>query len=404
MAQTVVDRGLPAEPPAVHHFKLHFARDIGKPSKGGMGRYPVPATHFKATRFEAKAPFTTFKPDTSYEVTVMNRKKGVNETQSLAAKDHSYYVERHFAPDYKNPNGDYVSEDGIELQPIRQNSKRRADQPDEPTLSINTRAFPTEGRFVLRVEAYREALKNAIPYNDPGKKGRQAVEAPPQKPDIVVRAVDFAPELNSKLDSDRLIPVDADKPVRATAAFYVKEEGIYLVHRACDYESQNKVPRVIVSITVNGDVVNRRCGDKKRTEAPECLVKLNAGKNTLSVEGEFGDMALRSLAFTKLDDSDERAKRLAGRDHLVPTMRTFMGRRNASGHEVRFLNGVHDVLATKEEPATYEFYGDLEEFPLPSQPTPGGGYYESLMTFGVEISPSFPPMGSAQHVHPCSKT
>lgn len=384
MARTVVDRAMPAEPPTIHHFKLQFARDIGKPAKGGMGRYPVPASHFKANRLEAKPPFTTFQPDTSYEVAVMNRKKGVTEIQSLAAEDHTYYVERHFEQDYKNPDGAYASKAGIELQPIRQNAKRRADLPDQPTLSVNTRAFPTEGRFVLRVEAYREALKNAIPYGAPRKKGRQPVEAPPLKSDIVVRAEDFDPELNSKLDADRLLPIEADKPVRATAAFDVKEEGIYLVHRECDYETQNTVPRVIVAITVNGDVVNRRCGDKKRTVAPECLVKLNAGKNTLSMEGEFGDMAFRSLAFIKLDPSDERAKLLAGRDHLIPTMRTFMGRRNSSGHQVRFLGDVHDVLATKEEPAVYEFCGDLEEFPIPSQPTPGGRYYESLLTFGVE--------------------
>lgn len=384
MARTVVDRAMPAEPPTIHHFKLQFGREIGKPSKGGMGRYPMPATHFKATRLEVKPPFRAFRPNNSYEVAVMNRKKGVTEVQKLPAEAHTYYVERHFGPDYKNPDGAYVSAEGIELQPIRQNAKRRADLPDEPTLSINTRAFPTEGRFVLRVEAYREALKNAIPYDGPGKKRRKTAEASPLKPDIVVRAKDFDTELNSKLDSDRLLPVDVDKPVRATAAFEVKEEGVYLVHRACDYETQNTVPRVIVSITVNGDVVNRRCGDKKTAVAPECLVKLNAGKNVLSVEGQFGDMAFRSLAFSKLDDSDERAERLAGRDHLIPTMRTFMGRRNTTGHEVRFLSDVHDVLATKEESVVYEFYGDLEEFPIPSQPTPGGRYYESLMTFGVE--------------------
>jgi len=384
MARTVVDRALPAEPPTIHHFKLQLRRDIGKPSKGGMGRYPVPASHFRATRFEAKPPFKAFQPNPSYEVAVFNRKKGATEIQSLSAEDHTYYVERHFEPDYKNPDGAYVSEDGMELQPIRQNAKRRADLPDQPTLSINTRAFPTEGRFVLRVEAYREALKHAIPYDEPGKKGRAPQEAAPLEPDVVVRAQDFEPELNATLDADWLRPVDPDKPARVTTAFDVKEEGVYLVHRWCEYETQNTVPRVIVSISINGDVVNKRCRDKKRSVAPECLVKLHAGTNVLSLDGAFGDMALRSLSFTKLDESDERAKRLAGRDHLIPTMRTFMGRRNATGHEVRFLGEVHEVLATKAKPAVYEFYGDLEEFPLPSQPTPGGRYYESLMTFGVE--------------------
>ena len=121
-------------------------------------------------------------------------------------------MERYFSPDYKNPNGAYVREDGIELQPIRPMRRRRADQPNEPTLAVNTRAFPTRGRFALRVEAYREKLKNAIPYDDPGKKDRKALQP---KTDFVASARDFDLGANLKLESERLVPIDPKKPCRA---------------------------------------------------------------------------------------------------------------------------------------------------------------------------------------------
>ena len=385
MARTIVDRAIPEEPPAIHHFKLQFGREIGKKTKSNLqrSRYPVPTVHFKASHIEAKPPFKAHQLGESYKIRA--RKKDQGETiQSLPAAEQTYYVERHFGADYKNPNGVFVREDGLELQPIRENARRAIDQPDEPTLSITTRAFPTKGRFAIRVEAYREKLKNTIAYNEKRKKGLNPEPESLPEPDIVARAGKFDLGSNLKLESEKLVAIDQQKVGRAEFVFNVKQAGIYLVHRWADYASQDTVPRVIVSISINGDAVSRRCGDKKREVAPECLVKLRAGKNVLTVEGNFGDMGLRAIGFTKLDSSDVRTKVFAGRDHLIPTMRVFMGRRNADGHKVRFLDDVHDVLATKESPAVYRFVGDLEEFPIPSEPKSGAGYHEKLLTIGVE--------------------
>lgn len=391
MAHEIVDRAIPSEPPTVHHMKMQFGRKIGENRRGSIGRYPVPANHFKVTRMEAKPPFKTHQLDEVYKI--KGERKEAGKIVSLNSRDHTYYVTRYFADDYKNADGAYVKVDGLELQPIRHARKTRQTLPDEPTLVVTLRDFPLRGRFALRVEAYRVDPKNLIAYREVGRRNKPN-EKTVSDADIVVHASMFEVKQNMEMVSGKLVSTVPTQPSQAEYVFNVPSDGIYLLHRWCEFAPPLKGPKRPndgPQISINEETIVNCFRNRKLAVAPECIVQLKQGRNVLSLDGGFATISLRAISMTRLKPTDRRAAQFAKRHQVVPTLRAFMGSNN--GEARRYIDQVHDVRATKQKPEIYMFYGDLEEFPIPATVKPLEKFETSLMSFGVENNQLVTPHG-----------
>jgi len=385
MARTIVERAIPREPPTIHRFKMHFGRSIASSSKSPeIGRYPLPARHFRLERFEAPAPFPSDSLDEVYYIKG-GRKDGF-AIQELNGGNNTYYAERYFAGSYKKPDGPYVLDDGIELEPIRHINKKIAAMPDEPTLAAYVRDFPSQGRFALRVEAYRLEPRNIVAFREIDKRN-PPTESTVSAADIVINADEFQIKRNMKVDSEWLVPLDPETPSQVECVLNAPGEGLYILHRRCEFGTRDvrkKRGPAVPAITINGETVGNCLLNTKNTVAPECMVHLPKGRNTLQLDGVWEGISLRAISLTLIESSDPRSEQFARRHEVVPTMRAFLGTKVSNGIDKRFLDNVYDVTATQQDPAVYEFNGDLEEFPIPAQAKLLEDFNSNLLAIGVE--------------------
>ena len=383
IADAILERTLPSVPPEIHQFKMLFGRNSGRDVKNKLGQFyrnQIPSRHYEITHRDAPPPFKSHQLDQGYSFMMPNKKLGTMKKVTYSANDHSYYAFRRSGPDVKNTDGAYVREDGLAMPPVF-NNKLNGTNPRDHTLSIVMRDFPSKGRFVIRVEAYKAALSAALKYNGAPELKQSEVA---DKAAIVIAPASFTLDANTKLENGVLSTVNLKDKNSVECVFNSRDDGLYVLYSYFGFKEvsgRTDAP----SITINGDEIRRCFSNKKLKSMSELLVKLKKGENTLKVKGAFGGMFIEGLAFKKVESSNAELQAMYDdRFRIVPTMRAFAGTQERNGHRVRFLDAVHEVHATKSNPKIYEFYGDLEEFPVPVKAKSGKSITSSLMTLGME--------------------
>ena len=274
-------------------------------------------------------------------------------------------------------------------------------QGPSPNLKLEMqRVWPEQGDFVMRVKAsrgYVPPLRKQIlvRLDDPVA---MATLSPDDhlsaKPSAAGMSI-FIPSnksdqhKNLRKEGNSLIPVDVPNDSKARVRFQLPRDGFYqidLVHRPI---AQDAMPSVRLKCA--GHKIDERPEmtaeqmTQKRVVTPLGVVGMRKGNQSLELGGPFF-MGFTDVVITPLPEDHPLVKRLSSRDEkqndavkqLNPAIRALIGTRTDDGMDYTTFGESQEVLAELGNAQTYEFFGRLENLPIPA---PDSGDNEILSGF-----------------------
>ncbi|MGJ8654574.1 MAG: DUF1592 domain-containing protein [Opitutaceae bacterium] len=379
IAQEALSKAINAgEAPEVHRFKTTFGKDIRDKS----GRF---ALGYQS----ASIPYKDFKtealPIEGKPFKANAFKYGVSAPYNLAKKKQS--IDDVFYVDMRGSSKNRYSllEEGISMTAALPHVEKAASKwhGPSPNLKIVMRDFPTEGDFVMRVEASRpESLSipaNFVPYSaTPAqveysptsfiKAGRKSIVLDATKPfeeDRIVFEPGFA----------RFDHANGKGPARAFYKFETSDrKALYQLDVV--YAAAESRP---VDITINNDeikgVLAEKTGgwmhDDMKVQSVG-LVQLDRGGHSIQFTRSNGAIPhIAYLILTPVKETPEREAALKTGGSMVPDLdespyiRAFMGSRTDDGMEYRTFDEAKPLTGPVGERQIIEFRGRLENLPLP---------------------------------------
>lgn len=259
------------------------------------------------------------------------------------------------------------------------------------------RVFPEEGDFVMRVTASRGELFSSddrvlIALEDPQPLAfsREGTVIPAAGA-FVFHAADATGLKNLRRMGDALLPENV--PADSAAKFTLELEKdsyvqIDMVHPAAAEDAMPSVRLALQGLTL--DKRFQLTGaqlDQERIVSGLGSAFLPAGKHELSVGGKFF-VGFEQLIVTPIPEGhpavaplqEKSAAQAAEAARRVPSLRAFVGTRTDDGMDYANFGRSQEVRAPLGSPQTYEFFGRLENLPIPE---PESGDTEILSGFSL---------------------
>lgn len=236
--------------------------------------------------------------------------------------------------------------------------------------------YPRSGPFALRVEASKGhaiALREGL------------IELREDKPAKVSEHMMHLTALNATYNNKNLVekdsllmPVKVDGFSTANIDIMIPKDGFYQIDLVHPYVPTEDMPSFVLRIGKFNKIQERLQLDvslKDSTEiiTPVSLAYLRKGKYKTFLGGKFF-VGFKELRVTPLQEGQssltEELKAEAEKNekkyaHLTPSIRTFVATRTDDGMDYRTFDVTKEVTNASGDLKTYEFYGHLENLPVP---------------------------------------
>ncbi|MEO6597732.1 MAG: DUF1592 domain-containing protein [Planctomycetota bacterium] len=257
-------------------------------------------------------------------------------------------------------------------------------QGPSPNLKLEMqRCWPQRGDFVMRVRASRGYVpplrqELLVGLDEPVAMAVFGDDGEICAPDgaIVIAADKSEERKNLRLDGGALLALDVPKPSQARLAFRVPADGFYQV----DLVHPPVAPDAMPSVRLNaaGHRLDQRVVlTTEQLQQPSVITALGAmglraGDHHLDLGGPFF-VGFSHVVISPMPAEHGLVRRLtAGVDeqnaavaNLVPSIRALMGTRTDDGMDYKTFGEVQEVRALLGHAQTYEFFGRLENLPIP---------------------------------------
>ncbi|MFN3240492.1 MAG: DUF1592 domain-containing protein [Planctomycetota bacterium] len=269
-------------------------------------------------------------------------------------------------------------------------------QGPSPNLKLEMqRVWPEQGDFVMRVKAsrgylppLRKQLLVAVDDDLPQASWQQnrLVTADGAQ---VVAAEQTDQHKNLRKDGDFLRPVDVPKDSKARIRIQLPRDGFYQVDLVHPPVNPDAMPSVRLKaarhhLDQRPELTEEQLQQPRLTTALG-VIGMRKGGHHIEVGGKFF-VGFSHVVITPLDASHPQVQRLAQQGkaqeqkvrELTPSIRTLIGTRTDDGMDYTTFGEAQDVDAPLGRAQTYEFFGRLENLPIPE---PESGDKEVLSGF-----------------------
>ncbi|WP_282134039.1 DUF1592 domain-containing protein [Seonamhaeicola maritimus] len=235
----------------------------------------------------------------------------------------------------------------------------------------------TGGPFALRVEASKG---HAIALTEGLIELREDKPASLLPSSIRLFAVkDFVGETSNLVEKDSLlVPVQVDGFTNATLRIDIPKAGFYQIDLVHPYVPNEDMPSYLLRIGKFNKLQERlRLDESLKDQAeiitPVSLAYLNKGRYKTTIGGKFF-VGFKELRITPLQEGEstlteelkaEAAKNEDKYAHLTPSIQSFIGTRTDDGMDYRTFDATKEVVSENGEFKTFEFFGHLENLPVP---------------------------------------
>jgi hypothetical protein len=375
IARAALDQAIVVgERPAPSRYRVRFGRGIGKGHLAGVtGGYQA-------------VPLTT--DDFRLELLDLNGNELVPADD--AQKQELDALRRRISVGFRGSSEDRfrVVEEGLVLLsglPHREKPSESWQGPSPNVALEMQRCWPERGGFALRITASRGyvpplrqdlllKLDERTALCSWSREG--GVRAAPDA--IVLSAKQGAELENLRAEEDGalLLPVEVPKPSRVRFEVDLPRDGYYqvdLVHRPASAEA---MPSVRLSVAGN-HLDHRPSATAEQLSEPRVVtalgaVGMRAGRHHLRVGGPFF-VGVSQLVVTPMPEEHPFVQRLRAREKaqdealstLVPVLRVYAGTRTDDGMDYANFGEPQEVRAPFGAPHTYEFFGRMENLPIP---------------------------------------
>ena len=263
------------------------------------------------------------------------------------------------------------------------------------------RCWPEQGDFVMRVRAQRgyvPPLRKVLLVNldEPTAMASLSADGELVVPEgaQVVAAEKTDQRKNLRLEDGVLQPIDVPEHSQARLRIQVPKDGFYqvdLVHPAVAPEA---MPSIRLSLAGRHlDMRLQLTADElsqERVVTPLGVAGVRAGQQHLVVGGPFFT-GFSHAVVTRLPDEHPQVRRLLARTdqqteavaNLVPSIRAFLGTRTDDGMDYATFGESQEVRAPFGQPETYEFFGRLENLPIPAPESGDNEILSGFMLLGL---------------------
>ncbi|MFT6110431.1 MAG: mono/diheme cytochrome c family protein [Planctomycetota bacterium] len=259
------------------------------------------------------------------------------------------------------------------------------------------RVFPEQGDLAMRVSAARGQMWDsakvvllAMEDRDPMVSlAADTNEIIPRDGTMVSRALSTDQRKNLRNEGSSLVPVDVTLDSKARFGIKVPREGFYqidLAHRPVTADAMPSIRLGLRKLTLDLRPVMTGEQLKQRTVLTTIgAAYLLKGSTHMTLGGPFftgfSEVALtpietdHALVMALLDKTEEQEALVADR---LPALRVYAGTRTDDGMDYHTFDRPQEVSGAVGEFETYEFFGRLENLPIPE---PESGDLEILSGF-----------------------
>lgn len=363
--------------PPVTHYRVEFGKGIGKGLVAGRtgGYQSVP-----------------LNPD-DFTVEILG--------DGPAEADERHRLQKKISVGLRGSGQDRfrVTDDGMVLLSALPHREKvpKSWQGPSPNLKLEMqRCWPRTGDFVMRVTASRGTVpplrrQILVGLDEPIALAAIGEDGAPRGPEgaivIAAKSKRVDQKKNVRLEGDTLVAVDVPEPSRVRVRADLPRDGFWQVDLVHPYVAPDAMPSVRLSAA--GHHIDQRltlegAGPELRV-TPLGVLGLRAGRHHLVVGGPFF-VGCSHVVITPLPADHPQVVRLTARvdeqndavKDLVPSIRALVGTRTDDGMDYLTFGDAHEVHAKEGQPATYEFFGRLENLPIPA---PESGDLEVLSGF-----------------------
>lgn len=279
-------------------------------------------------------------------------------------------------------------------------------QGPSPNLKLEMqRVWPEQGDFVMRVKAsrgYVPPLRKQIlvrldePIAMATLSDDDQLTATPSTSgeSIFIPSKQSDQHKNLRKDGNSLVPVDVPKDSKVRVRFKLPHDGFYqidLVHRPVKKEAMPSV-----RLKCAGHKIDERpemsAAQMKRARVvtPLGVVGMRKGNQSLELGGPFF-MGFTDVVITPLPDDHPMVHRLSSRDEkqnqavkqLNPSIRALIGTRTDDGMDYTTFGDSQEVHAELGKAQTYDFFGRLENLPIPAPESGDNEILSGFLLLGV---------------------
>ena len=388
IARQGLDAAIPTEKPKVSHYRVTFGKGIGKDKVAGR------TGGYQAVELSTD----------DFTVEILDDGKvvqgGTKEQQAERER-----IQRKISVGLRGSGQDRfqsVDEGMILLSALpHKEVVPAAWQGPSPNLKLEMqRVWPETGDFVMRVKASRGYVpplrkEMLVRLDEPVAmavlSSQDELSALPSSagPSIMVAASQSDQHKNVKLDGNSLVAVDVPQDSRARVRFQLPHDGFYqidLVHRPVAKDGMPSIRLKCAGHKIDQrPILSEAQLQLPRVVTPLGVIGMRQGNHSLELGGPFF-MGFTDVVITPLPAEHPLVQRLSQQDQnqhqaalqLTPSIRALIGTRTDDGIDYQTFGESQEVRAELGHAETYEFFGRLENLPIPA---PESGDNEILSWF-----------------------
>lgn len=383
IARMGLEQAIASEKPEVTHYRVTFGKGRGKGKvagrTGGYQSVPLTPEDFTVDILKDGAPV---------------------EGGSEAERKQREQIQRKISVGLRGSGQDRfraVDEGMVLLSALPHREKvPKAWQGPSPNLKLEMqRVWPEQGDFAMRVKASRGYLpplrkQLLVQLDDPSPLAQwQKGEVVIADGAWVIPADKTDQHKNLAMDDGLLRPKEVPKDTKARVRLDLPKDGFYQLDLVHPPVNPNAMPSV--RLRAAGHHLDQRLEltpeqlAQPRLTAPLGVVGMRKGRHHVEVGGKFF-VGFSHVVVTPLGADHPLVQRLTQQGqaqedaiaHLVPSIRALIGTRTDDGMDYTTFGDAQDVTAPLGAPETYEFFGRLENLPIPE---PESGDKEILSGF-----------------------
>lgn len=279
-------------------------------------------------------------------------------------------------------------------------------QGPSPNLKLEMqRVWPETGDFIMRVKASRGYLpplrkQILVRLDEPeavamlSEQDELSAEPSPAGPSIFVTAKQSDQHKNLREDGNSLVPVDGPKDCKARIRFQLPNDGFYqidLVHRPVAKEAMPSIRLKCAGHKIDQrPILNEEQLQRARIVTPLGVIGMRKGNHSLELGGPFF-IGFTDVVITPLPNDHPLVQRLSQQSEqqntaaqqLTPSIRALIGTRTDDGMDYQTFGESQEVHAKLGHAETYEFFGRLENLPIPEPESGDNEILSGFMLLGV---------------------
>lgn len=393
IARHGLDQAIAGVKPTVTHYRITFGKDIGRGKVAG-----------KTGGYQSVA----LSPN-DFTVEILENGRVISGG-SAAQKKERDQIQRKISVGLRGSSQDRfrsVNEGMILLSALPRKEVVPASwQGPSPNLKLEMqRVWPEQGDFVMRVKASRGyvpplrkqilvRLDDPVAFATLSDDDHLSAKPSAAGMSIFIPSNQSDQHKNLRKDGNSLVPVDGPKDCKARLRFQLPSDGFYqidLVHRPI-----NKQAMPSVRLKCAGHKIDERPEmtaeqmKRPRVITPLGVVGMRKGNQSLELGGPFF-MGFTDVVITPLPADHPLVQRLSSRDEqqneavkqLNPAIRALIGTRTDDGMDYTTFGDSQEVRAELGHAETYEFFGRLENLPIPAPESGDNEILSGFLLLGV---------------------